>query len=80
MASSSITSCQINGEPMENIDRVYFPGLQNHFGWWLQPWNGKMLAPWKKSYDNLDGIKKQRDHFADKALYSQSYGFSTSHV
>ena len=25
-------------------------------------------------------IKKQRDHFADKVLYSQSYGFSSSHV
>ena len=20
-------------------DRFYFPGLQNHCGWWLQPWN-----------------------------------------
>ena len=25
-------------------------------------------------------IKKQRHHFADKDLYSQSYGFSSSHV
>ena len=25
-------------------------------------------------------IKKQRRHFADKGLYSQSYGFSISHV
>ena len=25
-------------------------------------------------------IKKQRHHFADKCLYSQSYGFSSSHV
>ena len=25
-------------------------------------------------------IKKQRCHFADKGLYSQSYGFSSSHV
>ena len=22
-----------------NIGRVYFLGLQNHCGWWLQPWN-----------------------------------------
>ena len=22
-----------------NSDRVYFLGLQNHCGWWLQPWN-----------------------------------------
>ena len=25
-------------------------------------------------------IKKQRHHFADKGLYRQSYGFSSSHV
>ena len=22
-----------------NSDRFYFPGLQNHCRWWLQPWN-----------------------------------------
>ena len=37
----------------------------------------KMLAPWKESYDKLrQHIKKQRNHFADKGPYSQSYGFS----
>ena len=25
-------------------------------------------------------MKKQRQHFADKSLYNQSYGFSNSHV
>ena len=40
-----------------------------------------MLAPWKKSYDKpRQRIRKQRHHFADKGLYSQSYGFSSSHV
>ena len=40
-----------------------------------------MLAPWKKSYDKPgQHIKKQRRHFADKGLYSQSYGFSSNHV
>ena len=39
-----------------------------------------MLAPWKKSYDQLrQHIKKQRDHFANKGVDSQSYGFSCSH-
>ena len=32
-------------------DRFYFLGLQNHWGWWLQPWNLKTLAPWKENYD-----------------------------
>ena len=34
-----------------NRERLYFWGLQNHCRWWLQPWNEKMLAAWKKSYD-----------------------------
>ena len=33
-----------------------------------------MLASWKKIYE------KQRPHFANKGPYSQSYGFSRSHV
>ena len=40
-----------------------------------------MLAPWKKSYDkSKQYIQKQRHHFANKGPYSQSYGFSSSHV
>ena len=40
-----------------------------------------MLAPWKNSYDKpRQHIKKQSHHFADKGPYSQSYGFSSSHV
>ena len=39
-----------------------------------------MLAPWKESYDKPNNIKKQKHHFADKGLYSQSYGFSSGHV
>ena len=41
----------------------------------------KTSFPWKESYDKpKQCIKKQRHHFADKGLYSQSYGFSSSHV
>ena len=40
-----------------------------------------MPAAWKKSYDiPRHHIKKQTCHFAYKALYSQSHGFSNSHV
>ena len=36
-----------------------------------------MLAPWKKSYDQLrQDIKKQRHYFANKGPSSQCYGFS----
>ena len=34
----------------------------------------------RKAMTNLDSIWKSRDHFADKGLYSQSYGFSSIHV
>ena len=33
MASSPITSWQIDGETMETVDRLYFLGLQNHYRW-----------------------------------------------
>ena len=60
---------------------LYFWGLQNHCRWWLQPWNSKTLAPWKKSYyQPRQHIKKQRHYFANKDPSSKSYGFSSSHV
>ena len=40
-----------------------------------------MLAPWKESYDKpRQHIQKQRHHFTNKDLYSQNYGFFSSHV
>ena len=51
MASSPITSWQLEGETMETVRDFIFGGLQNHCRWWLQPWNWKTLAPWKESYD-----------------------------
>ena len=39
------------------------------------------LAPWRKSCGKpWQHIEKERHHFADKGLYSQSYDFSSSHV
>ena len=64
-----------------NSERLYFLRLQNHCRWWLQPWNEKTLAPWKKRYDQpRQHIKKQRHHFADKSPSLESYGFSSNHV
>ena len=34
----------------------------------------------RKAMTNIDSIKKQRHHFANKQPYSQSYGFFSSHV
>ena len=49
-----------------NSDRLYFGELQNHCRWWLQPWNSKTLAPWKKSYD------KSRQHIEMQRHYQQT--------
>ena len=39
MASSPITSWQIDGETMETMRDFILGGLQKHSRWWLQPWN-----------------------------------------
>ena len=43
-----------------NSDRLYFPGLQNHSGWWLQPWDSKVFAPRKETMTNLHSVLKSR--------------------
>ena len=77
IASSPITPWQIDEETMESETLISWApkSLQ-----WLQPWNKKMLVPWKESYDKpRQHIKKQRHPFDNKGLYSQSDGFSSSH-
>ena len=39
------------------------------------------LPPWEKNYDKPgQHIKKQRHYFANKGLFSQNFGFPSSHV
>ena len=80
MASGSITSWQTDGETMETLTDLILGGSKitadgdcNH--------EIKILAPWKKSFDQpRQHIKKQRCYFANKGPSSQSYGFSSSHL
>ena len=39
MASSPITSWEIDGETVETVSDFILGGLQNHCRWWMQPWN-----------------------------------------
>ena len=39
MASSPITSWQIDGETMETVRDFILLGSKNHCRWWQQPWN-----------------------------------------
>ena len=78
MASSSITSKKIDGEIMERVRDFVLGGSKITAGGDCSH-DIKMLAPWKKSYDQpRQHIKKQRHYFANKGPYSQSYGFSSS--
>ena len=75
MASSPITSWQIDGETMETVRDFIFLGSK------ITARGDCSLAPWKKSYDQpRQHIKKQRHYFANKGSSSQSYGFSSSPV
>ena len=79
MASSPLTSRQIDGETMETVADLLFWAPKS-----LQMLIAGMKlkdTPWKESYDQLrQHIKKQRHYFANKALSSQNYSFSSSHV
>ena len=56
--------------------RFYFLGLQSQCRWWLQPWNLKTLASWKKSYDQLrQHIKNQRHYFTNKVYLVKAMVF-----
>ena len=79
MASGPITSWQIDGETVEKVtlyfgdSKITADGDCSH--------EIKTLAPWKKSYDqSRQHIKKQRHYFTNKGLFSQSYGFSSTHI
>ena len=78
MASGPITSWEIDGETVSDFifvgSKITADGDCSHE-------TKRHLAPWKKSHDkSRQHIKKQRHYFANKGLYSQSYGFSSSHV
>ena len=75
MASSPITSWQIDRETMETVRDFIFLGSKiTADGDCSQ--EIETIAAWKKSYDqSIQYIKKQRHYFANKGPYSQSYGF-----
>ena len=80
LASGPITSWEIDGETMDIVTDFIFLGSKiaadsdcSH--------EIKMLALWKKSYDQpRQHIKKQRHYFVNKGPSSQSFGFSSSYI
>ena len=80
MASSPITSQQIEGGKVEAVTDFIFLGSKiTVYGDCSHEIKRHLLLR-RKAITNLDIILKSRDYFADKGPYSQSYGFSSSHV
>ena len=80
MASSPITPWQTDEENVEmGSDFIFLGSKIKADGDCSHKIKGCLLLR-RKAMKNLECIKKQRHHFADKGLYSQSYGFSRSHV
>ena len=82
MASSPITSWQIDGETMETVTDFIFLGSKITADGDCSHEIKRSLLLGRKAMTNLDSILKRRDviYFANKGPPSQSYGFPSSHV
>ena len=78
MASVPITSWQIEGEKEAVTDFIFLGFRMTADGDCSHKIKRRFLFG-RKTMTNLDSIFKRRHHFANKGLYSQSYGFSSSH-
>ena len=80
MASGHITSMQIEEEKVETATDFIFLGSKITANGNCSHEIEKCLLLGRKAMTNLDSILKSGDHFATKSPYSQSSGFSSSHV
>ena len=80
VVSGPITSWQIDGEIMETVTDFIFLGSKITMDSDCSHEIKRCLLLGRKAMTNVDNILKSRDYFANKGLYSQSYGFSSSHV
>ena len=81
MASSPISSWQIDGETMETVTDLILGGSKITADGDCSHEIKRCLLLERKAMTNLDSIlKKQGRYFANKGPSSQSSGFSSSHV
>ena len=81
MASSPITSWQLDGEAVETVTDFIFLGFKITANGDFCHEIKKHLLFGRKAMTNLDSILKSRDiTLPEKCPSSQSYGFSSSHV
>ena len=82
MASGPITSWQIDAETMERVPDFIFLGFKiTADGDWSHEIKRRLLLG-SKAMRNLDSVLKSRNIAlpTKDPIYSQSYGFSSSHV
>ena len=70
MASSPITSCQIDGETMETVTDLILLGSKITADGDCSNEIKRHLLVGRKAMSNLDSILKSRRYFADKGSYS----------
>ena len=81
IVSGPISSLQIEGENVETVVDFIFLGSKITVDGDCDHKIKRPLLLGRKAMMNLDSnIKKQRHHYADKSMHSQSYGFFGSHV
>ena len=80
MASSPITSWQIDGETVETVADFILGGSTITADGDCSHEIKRRLLLGRKVMTNLESILKSRDIIANKGLSSQGYGFSSSHV
>ena len=80
MASSPISSWQIDGETMATVTDFIFLGSKITADGDCCHEIKRYLLLGRKAMTNLDSILKSRYYFANKGPSSQNYGFSSSHV
>ena len=80
MASSPITSCQINRETMERVTDFIFLGSKITADDAYSHEIKRYLLLGRKTMTNLGSILKAEILFSQQVLSSESYGFSSSHV
>ena len=80
MASSPITSWEIDGETMETVSDFLFLGSKITADGDCSHEVKRHLLFGRKVMTNLDSILKSRHYFVNKSPSSQGYGFSSSHV
>ena len=80
MASSPITSWQIDGETMETVSDFIFLGFRITADGDCSHEIKRCSLLGRKVMTNLDNILKSRHYFVNNGPSSQGYGFSNSHV